>query len=640
LLKNLDQSMTTHPNIPRRIADGFIVALLLLAPIKFGGLWNTGGIAMYPLDIWEWLFASWPPVLMPALCGLALMLTIVVYPAPSQDRTPLPLLRPHVLTLLLVVATLPGLIHTTSWFEAQLFLWHLTGAACLALAVHIIVRHDPRRLWLFTAAIAVAGAWVVLQGWRQVPGGGIEATLEMAREMARENGQELPRAFVKRLEGGRAFGSFFLPNSYAAHLLLTGPVLTLLVWFGVRSLGFGVRGSGLRNLTRTPDSGTKNSEPGTRNPEPTTKNQEPRNRNRQMIAGLAIVATATLWLGSLYFSRSRAALVATVLCAAATVVSVLPGRRRKLLTGTLCLVAGVAFFLAVQHGRSFSSLEARSNYWSAALRMTREAPMTGKGLYEFFPHYMKYKSAETEETRLPHNALLAFASQAGLLAAVVFASFAICGARNFYRGLRRPLHPERLLRTSCALGFMAWWLHSLTDVNIQIPGSVATAWVLLVLSSPPSRDSAQSPQGKRMARRWVLGLLAATAIAGCWRLPAERLYKLITATRTTPKTLPLIERATERVGNLDPFTPYAWEHAGKQAQSLQNYKLAAKFFAEAAKRSPHRSSLWFHLAECRLKLGDTDAARTAFFRAREWYPEAETYRDFEENISSGTTDSE
>ena len=605
-----------HPNIVRRIADGFIVALLLLAPIKFGGLWNTGEIAMYPLDIWEWLFASWPPVLMPTLCGLALMLTIVAYPAPSQDRTSHPLLRPHVLTLLLVVATLPGLIHTTSWFEAQLFLWHLTGAACLALAVHIIVSHDPRRLWLFTAAIAVAGAWVVLQGWRQVPGGGIEATLEMAREMARENGQELPRAFVKRLEGGRAFGSFFLPNSYAAHLLLTGPVLALLVWFGVRSLGF-----------RVPELGTKN--------------QEPRTKNRQILGFLAIMATAALWLGALYFSRSRAALVAAVVCGAATVVSTLPGRRRKVLAGTICLIAGIGFFIAIQHGRSFSSLEARSQYWSAAFRMTRENPATGKGLYEFFPHYMRFKSAETEETRLPHNAFLAFSSQSGLLAAAVFASLAICGVRNFYRGLRRPLHREGVLRTGCALGFLAWWLHSLTDVNIQIPGTLATAWVLLVLSfSETDETSAASTGGRRMAGPWALALLAATAIAGCWRLPAERLYRLITTTPASPKTLPLIDRATDRVGKLDPFNPYPWEFAGKQAQGLQNYRLAAKFFTEATKRSPHRSSIWFHLAECHWELGDTEAARAAFAKARDWYPEAEAYRDFEKKISSGTTEPE
>ncbi len=594
----------------RKLAIAFIISLLVLAPLKFGGLWSAGAIAVFPLDVWEWLFAAWPPPLMPTLCGLGLLLVLYAYraAAPGQQlEEDLSSVSPQTTLVLLLLATMPGLINTTAWYEAQLFLWHLTGAAAIAFAINIMLRAEPvhTRTWL-TSTVAVVGLWVAFQGWRQVPGGGLEETLKLAQEMTARNAAELPRAMAARLEGGRAFGSFFLPNSYAAHLILTGPLLFVCSIFATSSL--------TRNLEKHPKLQLKSS------------------AAFKIVGCVAIAFLASVWGGALFFSKSRAALVVAIMTFTCAGGLILPGRKKKIAALGICLIAGCAFFSSVQHGRSFSSLSARFDYWRAAQQMTLESPVVGKGIYEFFPYYMRYKTADSEETRLPHNAVLNFASQSGILAGLVYLLFGFCGLRNLIRVVRtNGLNPrQRLLSGACALGFLAWWGHSLLDLNIHIPGSLTTACVMLVLSTPVDDESNRKKNKKGGTHKLILILtltaFAIFAVIGIWRLPAEATYRRMTELPIATATLQPLCRLAESASQYDPFNPYPYEYLAKTAARLGKFQLAAIAYERALNRSPHRAAWWFHLARCRQALGEQQKAKRAMAKARYWYPANPQYR--------------
>lgn len=557
-----------------RLFNRVLLALLLvLAPLKFGLVTGTMEISAFPLLPFEWLLSTWPPWLFPPLAGVALLVSMASIRGPARFGWSMAV--PGV-WLLLLVGALPGLLRTTEWDIAQQFLWHLTGACCAALAAYRTVSLDRQaRVWLL-GAVVTGACLASLQAWNQVVFGGYEQTLETARE----HGIALAAPVVERLREGRASGPFVYPNSLAAHMVLVVPLALLAVWRAGRWF-------------------------------------EPTRWSRPLFAGFG----AVLLGGALVLSGSRAGVASLVAAVLGTAVLSRGLGRWRLAVAVALLVCGLALAAIVNRGRGLSSLEARGEYYKACVAMVAGHPLTGVGLGEFFPWYTRLKPIEAEDTRRPHNLVLGFAAQAGVLggaAAVLCLSLPL-----WFRGAFRTdgWHIDPALGGAVFAGLSAWFLHSLLDFNVHIPGTLATVAALPFLCVDRTPNSASRPGGNGALPGAVACALALVAVVGLWRWPGERAYAQLLAagppgTSSSAEWDRLVERACRRL----PLSPYPCWVGAKAALARGQSGPALGLLRETVRRAPHRAVFLDALATELARNGEVEAARRVQRRADRWKP--------------------
>jgi len=575
-----------------------LTTVVLLAPLKLGTVAITGEVGLFPLNVWEWLFATWPPFLAPVLAGFALLLAVILFPPP---RAPGRFWLVPGVWLCLSLTTLAGLVRTTEWDAASLLFWHFLGVGAFALAVFWVWLRDPGlKPWLIGAV--VAGTLLsALAGWNQVKGGGFTETIELVQRTVAETGQAPAPELLNRLYQTRAFGTFVYPNSFAAHLILTAPLVLYALW----QAGAWFRP---QRLSRT----------------------------------LFLAAGTMVLGGALWFSGSRAAVVAlgggitlAVLCLP------LGWRRRWLLLGAGGLLVAVSLWV-VNEGRALDSLGARLGYYRAAVQMFDAQPLTGVGLGEFFPEYMRLKAPGAEETRLPHNMFLGLAAQCGIGGALAALA---CLVLPLALGWLAPAVPgsagmaDRLFLGCVQAGLAAWSLHALADFNSEIPGTVMIVAILPLLvlapgagvgtpvgAAPPGGAVTGREGGAMIGRAGCavrLGalLLALSAMAAIGRVPGELAYRELTELATTRgASLDVLHAAAVRAGQWLPWSPYPWSFLGRCADEAGAGGLALACYGEASVRTPHRSGFQARLAASALAAGDLARAREALARAMTWYP--------------------
>ncbi len=587
-MNNADNLTVSRPpgilRFSQLLVRGLIAGLLFLAPLKFGTVINTGAISFYPVSVWEWLLSPWPGFLVAGLGGTVLLLAVLVYPCP---RLPMR----HWLYLGvwagILVCALPGLYRTTELEAAALFLWHLLSILALVAAVLWVLPHDPvLRGWLLVA-VSAGTLLVLIGGWHDVYGGGMQRTLEFAEEQAAGRGETVSEAMRSRLTEGRASSTFVYPNSYGAHLVLTLPLFLVLVW----------RWAGYFTPVR-------------------------------FSRGLFVPLSAFLGVGGLLFSGSRAALVAF---GGGVVFTILVRFRRAWMAWALSLLMVVMVtggIVMVNQGRTLSSLEARIGYARAGLIMLAEQPLTGVGLGEFFPHYIRLKKASQEDTRLPHNVFILFAAQAGVAGAVgaglVLALPFITGRRG--PGGRKKRPAAEVMTAAVLTGMAAWVLHALTDFNMNIPGTVLTFSVMPLLLEQRPSAGALLPQVSERRRWWcwlrlVLAALGLLGILSFRRVSGELSYRRFHDALTTPgfpfHTLRQLYQDADRELAHSPYPSLLFAQA---AAGNGLHSLAAEAFAEALVRTPHRGAIWYSLAHEQALIGKHAAAQAALVQAIAWAP--------------------
>ncbi len=553
-----------------------IAAAVMFLPLKFGTLFQSSEVSFYPLSSVEWLLSPWPPILAAVLAGFLLLCVAITYPLPRLRSWPWALVG---VWLLLFAGSLPGLIHTTEMDAVVLFMWHLLGTAAFAAAIIWAAAFDKRLAGWLLVALTLGTLWVSLLAWHATLGGGLRETLEYAEEMARLQGRELPVAIRNRLMEGRASASFVYPNSLAAHLVLTAPLVLVSVW----------RWAG---------------------------RFEPARVSRVVLTA----GTAILVGGALLMTGSRAAMVA---CGGGLIgaLFIAFGRRRRVLIVALALaVLAAGAVLLVNRGRTLSSLDARLGYWEEGVRMFAAHPLAGVGIGEFFPYYSRMKAAAAEQTRLPHNVAVLFAAQsgvAGLLAVLAFLSMPLW---VFVRNENAENAGSQAARFAVSAGMLAWCLHALTDFDFHIPATVMLLTVLPVIAG------LHGGPGERAARgRWVMCLataaLTAVTLLALLRLPGEAAYcRLQVIADSAQADIDEVQAYAQRAARRLPFSPYPLLVLAERAEKDGQFEIAAEAYEESLRRAPHRGSVWYRLAACRLRLGRPYAAEAAYHNGLIWAP--------------------
>lgn len=589
--------MTELPKQPRStgysvsILRCFFTALVLIAPIKFGNSVVTTEIPLFPGSVYEWVADPWPGWVASVLAGCGLIAVLAVHR--SFPRFDLRMLFP-LSWCLLFAAALPGLIRTEEKDMAQVYVFHFAGVAAFSFSVFLLIRKDPEAVKWLLFGVVIGLVVSSLMGWYQVFWGFDKTARELAESGQRMMGVNM-KTIQSNLEQGRAHGTFVYPNSLAAHMVLVTPIALL------ACIRFGGR-------------------------------MDPPLQSRIFLATLCVV----LGVGALLLSRSRAGIAAGGAgFAGALLVFPALAKKHRISLFVLALLAGGLLCYAVNRGRGLGSLDQRFHYYRAAFEMFAEHPMTGVGLGEFFPHYLKIKGADAEVTRIPHNMFLNLLSQAGVVAGI---AVLFCFALSLLAGFvlkKTEGECDKAILFCVQAGLFGWFLHAMLDFNVMIPGTLMTASILPCFLM---NGKSEYPSRKPVVPLIMCALLALVCLLSVTRWKGEFAYLDLYSRCMRNQSTPTLKRSAQRVANSLPEFPYGWVILAKVAESRGQYEEAIDALKKAIDAVPHRGSLYAALAVNALKAGNEKLAEEALETARKLSPHDKLLKElYRSNSSAAST---
>ncbi len=423
-----------------------LALLSFLAPLKFTLPVIFYSMQVWPAHEWEWLLASWPETLF--YLFLLPLFFLGVFCMEPADRRARWMLIPAFFAagqfLSALGSTHPILsLHTLSLMGSIVAGFWLGGA---------FIRSDHHLRWILLA-------WVLasfLVSWKGISDatGGLEETrhyLEEHPSLAADN----PELWHK-IQSNRIFSTFVYPNALGGFLICA--IFMVAAW------------------SFLPGKGT---------------------RPFQLIRGSFAVAAIMGMLYCLWKSGSKGAYAAFIATLGLGIVTGFKRWKWIFMACSLLLLAAGGVF-AVGYGRPAlemgkSTLEARIDYWKAALQIGWDHPLLGTGPGTFGKLYTKYKTKDAENTRLAHNTYLQMWSDSGCVGLLTFLAFL---PGTLIRVARAHCHKKTVVVRSVWCAGVAFALHSLVDFDFYMVGNVWPLFVLLgylergarQASLPPSAD--------------------------------------------------------------------------------------------------------------------------------------------------------
>ena len=576
----------------------FLGLVLLLAPLKFGFLMlETDVAASLPENGREWLVFSWSPSIAFLLIGLALFLSLCTCPLDW-----LSLSRKHYLLFLpllgLVAVSLMGFIKTTEWNNALLFFAHILMVFAFFLAMFIVLVssssnwHIPFFLTCMILGTLASALWGMEQYFI-----GYEETMAFLQKEGANVSDPMYQELVKTLTRKHISSFFANPNMFAAHLILVIPLAFWGAWQWAKKV------------------------------EPV--------RVSQYLFSMII---AVLLLGSLMLTGSRGALLAIILSSSIFLLFLIVWTQVKrsrfqrqhlffLLLG-ITLITCIVLPLLKNKGLGIESFKQRIHYYRAAVEMLRSSPITGVGLGEFFPYYMRLKPPGAGETRLPHNIILNFAAQCGILGGIAACYFflqPLLLGYWVYQNRLSVISPS--LWISVLIGSLAWSLHALLDFTVYIPGTLLTLGILPLLAL-----DLRAIDRPVVARKWyhyslfILSLIIAILLflVGLWYFRGQKSYQSFSQFAQHASSVHELKMQTILCARDTPLSPYPWKILADFAMSRRDYKTACSAYEEASKRAPHQAYFYRQLAWCFLaqkEFGEANDYRRLAFQWDPYHPD-------------------
>ncbi len=559
----------------KRLSAIWFLLLTVLLPVKFGGLAVMPEASAYFPPHWlDYLLITWPvPVF-----GIAAAIALILNLAARGFRLPPYRNRQAALAGLwgigLILLAIPGFIHAPGLDFAMLMVPHLTGIGMYVLAAWLYFTDDPaaRDRWL--GALTAGTLLAIAAGAEQYLWG-----FERARQFFLEQekaGVIFPEALRLRTFDTRVYGTFAGCNSLAGWLLLTLPltVPVLIRWAG---------------------------------------HVEPVKWSKRLF----LLAGTGGGLAILLLTRSRAGFLAMAVTAGLMIL-LLPLKRgfRLLLMGAvLAAVLGGAAYIRL-HGRGFDSMAARADYLRSSVLLLADHPLTGCGWGGFYTGHLQRKTIPSgEAAHDPHNLLMA-AAQAGIPMMLGMAAAFLLPLGLLFRQWQKNDTDRRGILPAM-LGLTLFFLHSLMDIDLLIPGLMAAAAALTVWSIPPS-GTAEPHRGLRPAGILLL-LFAVTAGAAQYAtLRGEMaLDDLISAAAERSRD---IDTPRKNASAWRPWSSYPWSIAADSIAARGDWETADRWYSRAQQLAPERPDLCRRRAEMNRLLGRADIAAEQAERARRLFP--------------------
>lgn len=627
------------------------VFFTFLLPLKFGSIACIPERVFFPTNLITWFIFIWPPSLFPLLSSLFSMAVVAVCPPPHMWR--------HRLTLVLVW-TLLGLVSIIGFLNASvhdfplLEVMHFSGIALFGLSIFCLIETRPEICeWLFIAIILGVLLSAILgfqQYWE-----GFEATKNYVYQQELRTGLRITGDLRSRIMETRVFSTFALCNSFAAHLILTIP---LCIWGLLRNLNV-LKAAIVLYLTAALIGAVSYCDnffmhfflsfAYVSTAVVVLLYKDICGKIRKILASIMCLLSVLLLSSMLYYTGSRAAIIAFG-AAAILILVVLPFPKKvRVIMACLIPVITVFFFYTVSKGRNIASLAVRFDYFLASLKMFAEHPFSGTGWGDFFHEYTRIKLFPNPEApHSPHNFIMDFTSQTGFLGLLISSMALFIPLYIIFCEIRKKNQAEVMQGRNMVilLGWFAWGLHALADINSQIPGSVATGITMLMLMSfaPEKTETSKTPKvpwNRKVAFLWyfVFSLLIALTMSfSIYRIRGELAFCGLQslcepnfATREEINAIPFskVENALASCRQYMPYSPFPWASAGNFAEERGFWGMAEQYHKKAIELSPERSAFYYRLYITQMILGKKEEAKAGIKKARELFPNNLKYRNIQ-----------
>lgn len=339
-------------------------------------------------------------------------------------------------------------------------------AACVACFIIGCFCLPPlERLRSFFAGLLIGYLFVLAIGFQQ-QFGGLEATRQHFFAEIYPQLKQVSPDYIKKVLSSRIFSTLFYPNTLAGVLILLMPPLVVFLAEARRFFTAGAR---------------------------------------WFLVCIVLFPT----LACLVWSGSKGGWLVMLFLGLLALLQLRFSPRLKV--GLVCavLVAGGVGFVWKYHGffqKGATSVVARFDYWSAAIRTAASHPVTGTGPGTFARPYSAIKRPESEMARLAHNDYLEQASDSGLTGFLAYAAF-VGGC--LYYGIRgvvgrwssaapgisgRDSGPSSNLGFAVCLGTLGWAIQGLFEFGLYVPALAWPAFCFLGLLLRSSLGPEASPE--------------------------------------------------------------------------------------------------------------------------------------------------
>jgi len=219
-------------------------------------------------------------------------------------------------------------------------------------------------------------------------------------------------------------------------------------------------------------------------------------RRERLVAGVFLVVGGIC----VVLSFSRGGYLA--LAAVAVGLAMSHPRRWLLLVGGVVVAGALLVIPPIAHrvatevnlNDPHNTLVGRTHLWSAALQMLRAHPIFGAGLSGFATAVAPYWNANhPDRFTYPHNILLNFWTETGLLGLAAFAWIVIAAFIRTWRGWRYGTPEWRPIHLGVMLALVAVVVHGLVDVPYWKNDLSLEFWALVSLTLAPAALTLTAP---------------------------------------------------------------------------------------------------------------------------------------------------
>jgi len=582
----------------------FVIALILaftfILPLKLGSIVGVPETtSLFTDQLAAYLIITWPTFLFPFIAGIILILTLMAFPFKtisfSKDKS----LIVASLWGLLAFSSLFGAVNATVWDFVIMEITHLFGLAAYALTIYLFLKNIPNARTMLMYSLLAGLVITVYLALEQYFVGFAEMREYIAAQ--EKSGVASDGVLNSKIFDDRLSAPFTSSNSLAGYLLLTIPLCLVSLW---KLCG---------------------------------KVDPPK------VARLIFIPMFAACLFFVFFAtRARGAFLSLILAGGVFIVF-FPVKRwlrwTTIIMAPLVVIAGAVYIY--KFGRGFDSMQVRVDYIWVSLKLLFQHPFVGTGWGDFFYDYMRIKAIQSYEApHTPHNLFLALGGQAGILAlaASIGASFypVWLGAKK----VRSLIAKQDYIQEDVALlfGLIAFLFHSMMDINLQIPGTIATAAAitLLLATSTEGNNKEKTKLPPRLLACFIAVLIATSAIIGGWHLlRSEYIFsKLTDACSFKHKTPEQIAKITpedvyeklEAAVEARPYSPFPYSTAGAFYMAIRHFEQAEFFYKKAIKLAPDCAAYYFRLFNIQKLQGRNEEARKNLQKAQELFPNHPKYK--------------
>lgn len=565
-----------------RIFLSAILFFIFILPLKFGIPAGIPDINAIPENITMWFFSFWPPLLF-SLISAFLLICCVSIPSITFNCKNYVLTIPLLFTLL-AFCSLTGFLKATCMdFPIQECLY-IFGLSAFSILIILIVQNKTNPS-LILKIITISTLLVTCYGIYQYISG-FENTREYVSEAFFKKNILLPEEVKTRLNNNFIFSTFTISNNFAAHLILTAPICLYMLLYS--------------DLLKT-------------------------KILRYILTSIAMLMIAT----ALLLTGSRAAIISLVL--AIIILPILLSMKNKKVLLMLFTIIPVTIVILLLIPKDSDSVLIRLDYLQTGVTLLKNNLFPGTGWGEFFHSYTYLKKfLTTEAPHDPHNFIISMGAQAGITALIIAILIIIIPIFLIIKKLNNYSLKEKFktLEFPILLGFTAWCIHSLMDINFQIPGTTATAITLCIIMTKTDNFLFSEKFFPVRLKTILLFYAIMIILPGFYRLRGEYYisklsnvcYPSFLSVNSAHNNFSEAEKLFETAIEAVPYSPFPWAMFGDYAIRNKMKDKAEICFTNAIRLSPKRANFYYRLATIQMENRKTGYAMKNIEIAAKLFP--------------------